>query len=1127
MRSYVKAVTAISAMLLTLVLGASTASAAPAVMTMGPLSSVSYTSAHVTGTVELPSGGFTYYWFEYSADGVNWTPVHQLERSVSSAGSFEVSDDLTGLNGGTEYFVRLAGWTRELSDPEVFSPEPSPSFTTLPVEKPTVLAADDATDVSYTSAKASGSVDRPANPDPAFDASCRFEFVSDDQFNVSGFAGAGAAGCDVNPVTTTGPTAVKADLSGLAAGTTYHLRLTASNAGGQNSLEAASTFTTPAVALPNASIDPVTGLAGTTAHFSGKVTPSSGADPAFEVNWHFECTPECPGLQGGQFSGDGTEHAVFADASGLEPNTSYEVKLVASNAAGQVTAGPQSFKTNALAPVIQQLGPGSIGPDSATLVANINPKNSTVSYQFEWGVDESYGNLTPATPASLGAVDNALHRVTVPLVGLSSSTTYHFRLVATNTETSAVTKGSDRTFTTQAILPPLNGLPDGRVWEKVSPSDKLGSDVTEGPKVNELREMFQAASSGDAIAYGGAGNVGGDGGPAYVQYIARRTASGWQSEGINPRQDPSFGKANYNYYSWLSDDLSKGIVLTHAALNQGDPTQIHNLYLRDIGANSYRTLSNGDALSPATLFYKDWAATQDGSHVVFSEYDSAKSGASPTLFERTPAGVREVGILPDGTPVEAGAGGETQNSALLFPGYNVMSEDGSRIFFSTTSDPATTSEPGMSGALTLLVRIDGSGTIRLSESERSVPSGFRPAKFQSASKDGKTAFFTSYGKLTDGATAGGPADDTGSSDLYRWTETPDGDGHHLTDLTTADSSGGGVLGVVGGSDDGSILYFAATGALTDEAVAGAPNLYLWRKGEGVTLVVTLSSKTNSGSYSDASNWDKQLLGAYGAGAGAPPRFGGARVTPDGRHLAFSSVEPLTSYDTNDTNQLYVYDSDSERIQCASCSSFEPKSKGYSWLLSSTYEAHADVPGKLPNNLSDDGSRLFFDSQDALVPTDSNGVTDVYEWSNGRVHLISSGTSDSPSRFMDASPEGDDVFFTTSQQLVASDVDNLIDLYDARVGGQREPAIQSPCVGDECQGTPAPPPPFPTPSSSSFSALGSQAACEKGKVRKAGRCRKAKKKSRCAKASKSKASKSNARRCTSQRTTGNRQGRGNR
>jgi hypothetical protein len=170
---------------------------------------------------------------------------------------------------------------------------------------------------------------------------------------------------------------------------------------------------------------------------------------------------------------------------------------------------------------------------------------------------------------------------------------------------------------------------------------------------------------------------------------------------------------------------------------------------------------------------------------------------------------------------------------------------------------------------------------------------------------------------------------------------------------------------------------------------------------------------------------------------------------------------------------------------------------------------------LTRNLSPDGNRVFFESDDALLPTDTNGKTDVYEWEaegkgsceteGGCIYLISSGRSTDPSWFGDASESGDDVFIFTTQQLVPDDRDRLADVYDASVDGglASQHALAPPtCSTSACQANP-PPPPDQTPASASFKGPGnarpapSARRCPKGKrkVRSAGKVRCVKKRSR--------------------------------
>jgi hypothetical protein len=135
-------------------------------------------------------------------------------------------------------------------------------------------------------------------------------------------------------------------------------------------------------------------------------------------------------------------------------------------------------------------------------------------------------------------------------------------------------------------------------------------------------------------------------------------------------------------------------------------------------------------------------------------------------------------------------------------------------------------------------------------------------------------------------------------------------------------------------------------------------------------------------------------------------------------------------------------------------------------------------------LSDSG-RLFFNGADPLVPEaaghtriekigekeSSVGVENVYEFepngvgscanASGCVGLISSGTANRESAFMDASASGNDAFFLTAQALLPQDQDASFDVYDARVCSESAPCLP-----------PVPPPGEP---------CGSAATCKEGSV----------------------------------------------
>jgi hypothetical protein len=101
-----------------------------------------------------------------------------------------------------------------------------------------------------------------------------------------------------------------------------------------------------------------------------------------------------------------------------------------------VAAGPPSATTGAASSVTQT---------SAAVAGTVDPQGMATTYHFEYGTSTSYGLQTADVDAGsgTGAVD-----ASAALTGLTSDTTYHYRLVATNA--AGVTRGSDRTLKTDA-----------------------------------------------------------------------------------------------------------------------------------------------------------------------------------------------------------------------------------------------------------------------------------------------------------------------------------------------------------------------------------------------------------------------------------------------------------------------------------------------------------------------------------------------------------------------------------------------------------------------------------------------------------------------------------------------------
>jgi hypothetical protein len=180
------------------------------------------------------------------------------------------------------------------------------------------------------------------------------------------------------------------------------------------------------------------------------------------------------------------------------------------------------------------------------------------------------------------------------------------------------------------------------------------------------------------------------------------------------------------------------------------------------------------------------------------------------------------------------------------------------------------------------------------------------------------------------------------------------------------------------------------------------------------------------------------------------RTGDFQVSSSGDFAAFTSKLSLTGYDNDKHVEIYRYDAGSDAIDCASCPSTGARTTG---------DANLAPQGQ---SLAEDG-RVFFDSTDPLIPSDLNGAEDVFEWEEGRIGPISSGTSPIDSSLLSISAGGADAYFFTRQTLAPQDENgNSVKVYDARAGGgfPFDPT-RPPCkASDECHGpgTVAAPPP---------------------------------------------------------------------
>ncbi len=210
-----------------------------------------------------------------------------------------------------------------------------------------------------------------------------------------------------------------------------------------------------------------------------------------------------------------------------------------------------------------------------------------------------------------------------------------------------------------------------------------------------------------------------------------------------------------------------------------------------------------------------------------------------------------------------------------------------------------------------------------------------------------------------------------------------------------------------------------------------------------------------------------------------PGVGQARTSDDGSVDLFVTSAPIAGFNDGGVQQIFRYDATSNELNCVSCApaGVTPQRA----VLSNTAEScvgeangTCNSIGQVDNRgISADGDRVFFDTATPLVPQDTDGRTDVYEWESGNVFLVSSGTSSNESFFLDNSSNGSDVFLATVDGLVPGDTEGGYDVYDARIPhpGDNPPPSAVPCQGDVCQGPPSVPALLGEPSSETFNGLG--------------------------------------------------------
>jgi hypothetical protein len=435
---------------------------------------------------------------------------------------------------------------------------------------------------------------------------------------------------------------------------------------------------------------------------------------------------------------------------------------------------------------------------------------------------------------------------------------------------------------------------------------------------------------------------------------------------------PSGGNGpNSAVFLAASSDGSKVFFRTAEQLVPADTDSAQDIYLRAGGTTTLMSVGPDGGNGPFNVVFD--RITPDGGAALFDTSESlvgSDTDGNRDVYQRSGGTTTELSVGP--------AGGDGPFDAL-FAG---ASRDVSHVFF-TTDESLAASDTDLrqdvyerTGGTTRHLSIGPAGGNGNADFDYD-------AFFAGASADGSTAWIKTDEALT--------YDDTDTfDDVYQVS------GGSISRISFGPAGGNGPYGAFfdGASDDGNRVFIDTLEQLTPDDTDSSYDVYEVSGGQTTRL-------------------------STGPAGGNGPFFAAYRgATPDGSHVFFETYEPLTAGDA-DSNQD-VYD----------------RSGGQTTLVSTgPAGGSGDVPASFEGS-SSDGSRVFFGTAEGLVAGDVDGMPDIYERYAGDTTLISTGPTATgallPPTYDGTSQDGSRVFFETAEPLVATDTDTSQDVYSAAV-----------------------------------------------------------------------------------------------
>lgn len=644
-------------------------------------------------------------------------------------------------------------------------------------------------------------------------------------------------------------------------------------------------------------------------------------------------------------------------------------------------------------------------------------------------------------------------------------------------------------------------LPDCRAYEQVSPVDKNG--------YNAIIYQSQGTADGDAFSYWNIqpGSFPGSAASTVTNiYNAVRSESGWTTDPVWPATtlaSPSTGDGGVPVWLGNSTDFGRGLLETAESFDPGDTfagqgTHDFDVYRRNPdGSLTWMTRGPRTSLEQGRHLA---GATPDLSHIVFNSTNSldpahpvADGGGHDQynppggrtsiyqgyLYESDGGAPKNVGVLPDGSVSPGGAIlGNVGGGLGLAKG--AISPDGNGVIFQSV-DPAA----GITTVPQLYLYMNGEQTRLISKgpAPANTPAD-RQIVYDGAvwhGDDAGTVFFSTASDLLGGHPDGGLYSyDIASGEVTYL--VPAVHGYVGLSQDCVNASPNACSGVLDISDDGSRVYFTSSVSLAPgQSEAGQTNVYVYdTTSHSIAFIAkfdgtqgSLGTPTvNEGGSTTSWGTAQYEFGTHGSSY--------TELTPDGRWFVFTANAELTGVPNNGFAEVYRYDAVADTLICVSCGAGPVTADSLTLLPGTGPAGGLQISHGMGNILgpnryvSDDGSYIFFNTRQGLDPRDTNELNDPYVWHDGKISLLTSGTSSDPAFFSTAGASGRDAIIDSAERFVGQDVDSLYDIYDVRIDGGlagQNPPAPAGCSGDGCQGPSEAAPAATAPASGAFRGAG--------------------------------------------------------